>query len=240
MVDPSRFDPRPPVTSQAAYLDRWSELHGDIDPRSSRLIATWLQASYAVARPVVSCRISADVVTVIGAAVAWIVPVVALLATQRQQNGWLVLAVTFIAIAGVIDNLDGAVAVVSGRTTRWGYVLDSICDRISEAAFAVTLWILGAPAALVFAMVVIWFLQEYLRARAMGIGLYSLPLTISERPTRIAIVAVFTGLVGLALYGQSGATWATIGAWAAVVIGSVGLIQLLRSAWLASRRPGSK
>ena len=35
-------------------------------------------------------------------------------------------------VSGIVDNLDRAVAVMSGRTTRWGYVLDSVVDRIAD------------------------------------------------------------------------------------------------------------
>ena len=43
------------------------------------------------------------------------------------------LAALLVGASGLLDNLDGAVAVLSGRTSRWGFVLDSGCDRLADA-----------------------------------------------------------------------------------------------------------
>ena len=59
---------------------------------------------------------------------------------------WPLLAALLVAASGVLDNLDGAVAVLSGRTSRWGFVLDSSCDRLADAAYCVALLLAGAPA----------------------------------------------------------------------------------------------
>src|SRR6185312_7632346 len=80
-------------------------------------------------------------------------------------------AVPIVVLAGLLDNLDGAVAVLSGRTTRWGFVLDSLADRLSDAAYLLALWFLGAPGPVCVAGGSLMMLQEYARARAGNAGM---------------------------------------------------------------------
>ncbi len=72
-------------------------------------------------------------------------------------------------VSGLLDALDGAVAVQAGRTTKVGFLLDSALDRLSDAALAVALAIAADdPAAGELAVATIgatWWL-EYVRARA--------------------------------------------------------------------------
>jgi CDP-diacylglycerol--glycerol-3-phosphate 3-phosphatidyltransferase len=106
------------------------------------------------------------------------------------RRWWLLLAVT-----GLLDNLDGAVAVIGGRTSRAGYVLDSVADRFSDALLLGSLWVLSAPGLLVALTIFVGFVQEYARARAGAARIGEVGVvSISERPTRIVIVSVFLGL----------------------------------------------
>jgi len=50
------------------------------------------------------------------------------------QPYWRAWAVTFIVAAGACDMLDGAMAKVGRRATRFGAIFDSTCDRASDAA----------------------------------------------------------------------------------------------------------
>lgn len=221
---------RPPVTSLAGYFDRWSQLHGDLDPRSSWLIRTWLTVAYRVAKPLTRTGLSPNGVTIVGVAVAACVPLLVWLGTHRDAAGWIWFAVAVTAISGMLDNLDGAVAVITGRTTRGGYVLDSVADRLSDALLLCALWLAGAPGLLVTATLVIGFLQEYSRARAAAVGVSEVGVvSISERPTRVAIVAVFLGLAAWAPYEVASSNWAAVGAAAACVVAAIGLLQV----WVA-------
>jgi CDP-diacylglycerol--glycerol-3-phosphate 3-phosphatidyltransferase len=84
-----------------------------------------------------------------------------------------------VALATLCDGLDGAVAVVGGRATRYGAVADAIADRIADAAFAVVLWRCGVP----------WWLAIACGAVALGIDglrrVRGVPtrITVGERPT---------------------------------------------------------
>lgn len=78
---------------------------------------------------------------------------------------WLAAAAAVVVLSGLLDSLDGAVALLTGRTTRWGHVLDSVADRAGDALFVATLWVAGAPGVLCAASGMLMFLQEYARAR---------------------------------------------------------------------------
>lgn len=215
------------VETLDAYFDRWSQLHGDLDPRSSWLIRGWLTFAYRVAKPLTRTGLSPNGVTVVGVVVALMVPLLSWTGITTSNSLWIWLAVAVTALSGLLDNLDGAVAVISGRTTRGGYVLDSVADRMSDAALLTALWIVGAPGWVVAGAVFVGFLQEYARARSAIVGVSEVGVvSISERPTRIVIVAVFLGLTAWAPYGVAASSWASIGAVAALATGLIGLAQV--------------
>lgn len=216
-----------PVDSLDDYLDRWSQLHGDVDPRASWLIRGWLGVAYRCAKPLTALGLSPNGVTVIGVLVAALVPVLAWLGSNSSSSAWLWAALVVTVLSGLLDNLDGAVAVITGRTSRAGYVLDSVADRVSDVALLAALWVIGAPGPLVAGAVLIGFVQEYARARSTAAGVSEVGVvSISERPTRIVIVAVFLGLSAWAPYGIAASSWATYGAWLAAAVALIGLVQV--------------
>jgi CDP-diacylglycerol--glycerol-3-phosphate 3-phosphatidyltransferase len=120
----------------------------------------------------------------------------------------------------MLDLVDGAVARVSGRSSKFGAVLDSSCDRIADAAvFGSIGWY--------FAMhdqrwmflacllcLVLGSLTSYIRARAEAAGLTA-TVGIAERADRLIIVLVGTGLTGEHLrvpFVQAIALWFLVGA----------------------------
>ncbi len=201
------------------YLQQWSTLHGGARPNG--IVGGWLRMVHAVAAPLVRLRVPPDAVTLLGLLIASSAPVLASL------GRWgVVAAALVIALSGLFDSLDGAVAVMTGRTSRWGAVLDAVTDRISDAVFVATLWVVGAPAPVCVAAVALCWLQEYARARAGGAGMTEVGvLTLNERPTRV-IVVVMT-LLASAARPDDDPGWATLGAWALVGLGVIGLVQLL-------------
>jgi len=209
------------VASRDAYLDRWRTLHGGYDPRSSRLVGPWLTVIYALARPFARIGVPPDVVTLLGLAVSGVV--VGLCALGDR---WVLLAAFVVGASGILDSLDGAVAVLTDRATRWGAVLDSLVDRVSDVLYLVALWQVGAPAWACVTAGVVVLVQEYARARATAIGMDDVGVvTIGERPTRVIVVAMF--LLGAGIYPGSAGWWASLGAYASLGVGVVALVQLL-------------
>jgi CDP-diacylglycerol--glycerol-3-phosphate 3-phosphatidyltransferase len=209
------------VTSEE-FAAEWSRLHAGIEPTG--LVRAWLRIVRVLAHPLARARVSPTALTLTGLVVA----AATLLPASR---GWAVLVAVLVVFSAVLDGLDGAVAALSGRASAWGHVLDSLVDRLSDVAFLLALWLLGAsPWACVGGGVVLGLL-EYTRARASSV--VELPVvTIGERPTRVIVVVTFC-LSGAAL----GAVWFTAGAVVVAAVSLVGLVQLLTALRFALRRP---
>jgi CDP-diacylglycerol--glycerol-3-phosphate 3-phosphatidyltransferase len=81
------------------------------------------------------------------------------------------------ALAGISDALDGAVARIIGHRGRFGAFLDSIMDRLSEAAILLGLLAfytrMGASQEifLIYATIVGSLMVSYVRAKAEGLGI---------------------------------------------------------------------
>jgi phosphatidylglycerophosphate synthase len=207
------------VLNRDDYFATWSKLHGGYDPRRSRLTGGWLSLVYVIARPVATRRVPPDVLTVVGMLAA-----VSVAALAGIGGRWVSLAAFAAVLTGLLDGLDGAVAVLTGRATRWGYVIDSVADRVADALFMLALWLAGASAWVCVAAGAVTGLLEYTRARATAAGMTEIGVvTVWERPTRVIVTALF--LLGVAVYDDGG--WAQWGARASLTLGLVGLVQLL-------------
>lgn len=213
--------PAVPLPGLDGYLDRWSVSHGGYDPRTSFWARWWLGLSYATARPLARLGVAPDVLTLWGAATSG--AVVLLCAAEGR---WPLAAVAVVVLSGLVDSLDGAVAVLTDRATRFGFVLDSVVDRLSDSAYLLALYLLGAPGPLCAAAAGITALQEYARARAGNAGMGEIGVaTVWERPTRIVVTA-FT-LFGAGAYLDHTDLAATLGAGFALGLAVAGLGQLL-------------
>lgn len=184
------------------HVRDWAALHSTEPPAG--FVGGWLKAAAAVARPLARAGISPNMVTVAALVVA--VAAVPLAAV----DGWIGPAAACLAvtISGLLDSLDGAVAVQAGRATKVGFLLDSALDRIADAAFPAALAIAagGGEWLAVGATAACWWL-EYVRARGTLAGVTGkLLITPGERPTRIILTAVGLGLPMLA----TAALWAHV------------------------------
>jgi phosphatidylglycerophosphate synthase len=212
------------IASKQAYLANWSALHGDYQPRRGGLVWRYLSLMYAVASPLARLRISPDAVTLGALVMSGAAP---LLVLQEPGPVRLVVAGAIIGITGLLDGVDGAVAVLQHRTSLWGSVLDSLADRCTELLYLLTLYLLGAPWQALLVAAVVTFLQEYLRARAGLVGLTDITtVTLSERPMRIALASMTC--LGLASLVALDLTWplATVTAWTWAALGLVSFLQI--------------
>ena len=181
-------------------------------------VGGWLRAVAAVARPLARAGVPANAVTV--AALLAAVAAVPL----ATVDGWLgpALACLAVTVSGLLDSLDGAVAVQAGRPTRVGFLLDSALDRLADAALPAALAVVAGDAAAlaVTAVAACWWL-EYVRARASLAGVTGRQvITPGERPTRIILTAVGLALPALAL----AALWAHV-----VIVGGSALFLFAHS-----------
>jgi CDP-diacylglycerol---glycerol-3-phosphate 3-phosphatidyltransferase len=141
-----------------------------------------------------------NAVTVIGT-VGVSAGALALFPTGHLFAGTLVCTVFVLA-----DMLDGALARVKGTSGPFGAFLDSTMDRVADAAIfggLAAYFVLpghGRPDRLLAAVslfcLVCGALVSYAKARAQGLGLNA-DVGIAERPERMVIALVATGLSGL-------------------------------------------
>ncbi|MGH8894330.1 MAG: CDP-alcohol phosphatidyltransferase family protein [Actinomycetes bacterium] len=207
------------LTTREGYFDGWARLHGGYDPRSNVLVRAWLTGAYVAAGPLARARVAPGVVTLVGV----LVSAGAAALAAGSSGWWYAGAALVVVLSGLVDSLDGAVALLRGRASAWGHLLDSAADRVSDALYLVALWLAGAPGEVCAAGGALMFLHEYVRARAGAGGMTEVGVvTVWERPTRVIATAAF--LASAALLGDP---WPALGAWAWVGLGSVGLAQLL-------------
>lgn len=176
------------------YLTRWSPLHGGYDARANIWLLGWLRLSYTVARPLARRGVLPDALTLWGVWLAFAVFVPA------QAGGrWPLLAGWVLVSSGLADTLDGCVAVLTDRATRWGYVLDSVVDRVVDVVYLLAVVGAGGRADLAVVAGTAFFLLEYLRARAGNAGMGEVEMiTVGERAMRVIFCAVGLFFGGLA------------------------------------------
>ena len=152
--------------------------------------------------------VSPDVVTLIGT-----VGVVAgaLAFFPRGEFLWGTIVITCFVFS---DLVDGTMARMSGRSSRWGAWLDSTLDRIGDAAVfgGIALYYAAEGDDLLLVALCLYCLAggavvSYARARAEGLGMTA-DVGITERADRLVVVLVATGLEGLGVpYVQALALW---------------------------------
>src|SRR6185312_932272 len=135
----------PDAADGRTFRAGWSALHGGYEPAPSSLVDRWLRLIEAAARPLARAALPPDGMTLVGVAAAGVG-------------------------SGIADSLDGAIAVLGGRSTAWGYVVDSLADRACDALYLAALRRSGAPAGLTTAAAASVVALEYGRARAASAG----------------------------------------------------------------------
>jgi CDP-diacylglycerol---glycerol-3-phosphate 3-phosphatidyltransferase len=128
-------------------------------------------------------------------------------------------------LSGLPDMLDGAVAKATGRNSRRGAFLDSVVDRLSDAAVLAGILWLGvasneARVAVLAAMVMaLSLIVSYVKARAESLG-YECNVGIAERPERVVVLGIAL-LVGHVLAGL----------WVLVVAAAITVVQRVMRVW---------
>ncbi len=165
------------------FYSEWSRIHGDAEVKG--IVKAWLTISYVITRPLVALRISPNLLSLFS-----IVAAIAFLLTLESS-----FAIFFLVLSLALDGIDGTVAISTGKTSKFGSIVDAVADRIVEGIWAYSFFLLGAPWQLVVICWIAALTQEYMRARAGGLGINQvLMVTWSERPVRATLL--FIPLVG--------------------------------------------
>jgi CDP-diacylglycerol--glycerol-3-phosphate 3-phosphatidyltransferase len=105
--------------------------------------------------------------------------------------GQYLLSAALLLTSGAFDLLDGVVARAARMTTRFGALLDSTVDRLSDALPLMGLTVASAQRPLVSAVLVVammsGFAVSYVRARAEGLGI-RLPTLFMRRAERVVLL----------------------------------------------------
>ena len=150
-----------------------------------------------LARLFLKLGLSPDVVTIVGTIG---VCVGALGFYPRHEFFWGSILVSVFALS---DTIDGVMARLSDRSSKWGAYLDSTLDRVGDSAVfgGLVLWYAGDDgtpylAALALACLILGSVVSYSKARAEGLGMTA-NVGIAERADRLVAVLIATGVVGL-------------------------------------------
>lgn len=170
------------------HLLRWQAVHG---VPASWLVRRWLRLVLRVSRPV---RLPPSVVTAAGAVVmlsAVVVP--------------LPVAAGLVLLSGLLDGVDGCVAILQDKVSETGRFLDHGADRVGELVLGVLLWRAGAPWWLAVVAVTLMLAVEGLRRTPL--------VTVGERPVRL----LFTASALL--------VWPLLWTWALVALSAAAVVQ---------------
>lgn len=180
----------------------WSRLHGE-DVSGNRVVVGWLRLVHRLAAGRALGRVPPDALSV-----AAVVAAGGAVAVVAAGSWWPLAAAVLVVAAGVLDGLDGAVALRTGRARPLGAVVDAVADRVADLCLVGVLVVLGAPPWLGAALGAAVFLHEYARARAQGVGMGSAgAVTVAERPTRVIVTVVACVGAGLLPAGTPGTGW---------------------------------
>ncbi len=211
------------LPDRAAYRARWTDLHGGAGAAGSKATQAWLTLVEGAARPLARRNVSPDALTALGVALAAAAPLAA-----RAGGKWFLIAGGGVVASGFADGLDGSVAVLSGADTGWGFVLDSLADRASDALQLLALRAGGAPCGWTVAAGAGVMLLEYARARAAAAGVAQIgTITVGERPVRTAVAAGSLLTAGVFPWGAR--AFATAGVVLTGALSVTGAAQFLRA-----------
>ncbi|MEI7562027.1 MAG: CDP-alcohol phosphatidyltransferase family protein [Actinomycetes bacterium] len=164
---------------QADFFKSWSSLHGNA--KISGIVRGWLTISYLLVKPLAKLKFNPNILTIFGL-------LFGVLLYLNALSNW---AVILLTLSLICDGIDGSLAIITDKASKWGAMLDSVLDRVTEFFWALTFIAIGANTNVVIAALLIASVQEYLRARAGGLGLSEVGVvTIAERPVRASILFV--------------------------------------------------
>lgn len=161
------------------FYENWSGLHGKA--QITGIVKVWLTISYWISRPLVNLRITPN-------SLSYISILVGATFLLTISSDW---AILLLVLSLLLDGIDGSVAILGGKITRYGALLDSVADRIVEVFWLLGLYMIGAPWQALFLIWLASYLQEYMRARSSSLGITEiLIVTWSERPVRASFIFI--------------------------------------------------
>ena len=167
------------MMSKDDFYLAWSKLHGDA--KIAGIVKGWLSISFSTSKALARIRITPNALTILGL-------VFGVLLYMNANAIW---APLILVISLICDGVDGSLAIITGKSSKWGALLDSVVDRLTEVFWILALYSLGVDSKILIAVLILASAQEYLRARAGGVGLTQVGVvTVAERPVRASFVFI--------------------------------------------------
>ena len=161
------------------FFSTWSGLHGNA--KISEIVKAWLSISYLIVKLISKVRITPNILTILGLFFG-------LLLFLNANTFW---APGLLVLSLICDGIDGSLAILTKKSTKWGAILDSVVDRLTEIFWVLALYKIGADLKLLVLVLLTASLQEYVRARSAGLGVSEVGIvTFAERPVRASFVFV--------------------------------------------------
>ncbi|WP_297496944.1 archaetidylinositol phosphate synthase [Thermococcus sp.] len=172
----------------------------------------------AIVRPLVKVGVTPNMITVVGLLLSLLSAYLFYLREPR-------LAALVLLIGSLIDALDGTLARLTGKVSRFGAFLDSTSDRISDGfvLFGVALGGL-ADWRIAFLTFMGAYLVSYERCRAELAGSGKLAVGIAERAERLLVLIAFS---------LAGAEYVKYGVY---LVGILAWITVFQRMWAAYQR----
>ena len=180
------------------FFSVWRRLHGDAE--ISGIIKGWLSISYLIVKPLAKVRVTPNILTILGLFFG-------VLLYANAETFW---APALLVLSLICDGIDGSLAIVTNKSTKWGAILDSTVARLTEIFWVLALYKVGADLNLLIIVLLAASVQEYMRARAAGLGVSEVGIvTFAERPVRASFVfIVFISLqFNFTIYNQIIICW---------------------------------
>lgn len=165
--------------SREEFFSTWSDLHGNA--KISGIVKAWLSISYLIVKPISRVRITPNILTMFGLFFGVVL-------FLNANTSW---ASVLLVLSLICDGIDGSLAILTKKSTKWGAILDSVVDRLTEIFWVLALYKIGADLKLLVLVLLTASLQEYVRARSAGLGVSEVGIvTFAERPVRASFVFI--------------------------------------------------
>ena len=191
------FRPIPP-SQKAAELFEYHENRGRVTELVSGAVNAYHKGTAPLVRVLLRTGVTPNTLTTVGALLIGL-SAIAYGYGHMHWGGGLLLA------SGIIDTLDGSVARLGHRTTKWGAFYDSTLDRMGDGALFIGLasWMIYArdiqlrELSIIACMLGILssLLVSYMRARAESLGM-DCTVGIAQRAERILGLGLTTIVFG--------------------------------------------
>lgn len=174
---------------------------------------------YVIINPLVhlliKCGVTPNMVTTIGlmgnVAAAVVLVWASMVSTERELFTRLIITGGLIIGFSLFDMLDGQVARIGGKVSKFGAMYDSVLDRYCELLVlgAVSFYFLMrgsySGALITFIALIGSIMVSYIRARAEGLGV-ECKMGFMQRPERVVVTSLSimaTGIVGVSISPSS-------------------------------------